>query len=80
MIRIFFSTARNADILKHVKDYVLRNSVVHGDNSVSDFDDGFLQEHVKSVSISDAKLSPHEVSFFSFILHLLCRQFIIKRK
>ena len=57
-----FSTARNAEILKHVKEYMVHNSVVHGDNQVTEFNDGFLQEHVKSISISDSKLSPHEVS------------------
>ena len=61
---VTFSTARNADILKHVKDYVVQNSVVQGDNSVTDFDDSFLREHVKSVSIADSKLAPHEVSFY----------------
>ena len=62
---VTFSTARNADILKRVKDYVVQNSVVQGDNSVTDFDDSFLREHVKSVSIADSKLAPHEVSFCS---------------
>lgn len=54
------STARNAEILKHVKEYMVHNSVVHGDNQVTEFNDGFLKEHVKSISISDSKLSPHE--------------------
>ena len=43
---------------------MVQNSVVQGDNSVTDFDDSFLREHVKSVSIADSKLAPHEVSLY----------------
>lgn len=50
------STARPAIIKEHVKKFLLYEATVYGDTTFTEFTDGLLTEHVKSVSVCDTEM------------------------
>lgn len=55
---IFFSLAESHTVKEHVRALLGRHRVVYGDLVLTSFDDLFLQENVKSVSICDTEYNP----------------------
>lgn len=54
------STARSAVIKEHVRKFLMCEATVYGDTTFTEFTDGFLTEHVKSVSVCDTDLVSKE--------------------
>lgn len=54
------STARSAVIKEHVRKFLMCEATVYGDTAFTEFTDGFLTEHVKSVSVCDTDLVSKE--------------------
>ena len=71
-----FSTARNADIVSHVKDFFADKQLSTRDLIITDFKEEFLRHNVSKIEISDVKLSQQEVS----ILIDFCTYFLFHSK
>lgn len=54
------STARSAVIKEHVRKFLMCEATVYGDTTFTEFTDGVLTEHVKSVSVCDTDLVSKE--------------------
>lgn len=50
------STARAGIIKEHVRKFLMYEATVYGDTTFMEFTDGFLTEHVKSVSVCDTEM------------------------
>lgn len=50
------STARAGIIKEHVRKFLMYEATMYGDTTFMDFTDGFLTEHVKSVSVCDTEM------------------------
>ena len=50
------STARPGIIKEHVRKFLMYEATVYGDTTFTEFTDGFLAEHVKSVSVCDTEM------------------------
>lgn len=50
------STARAGIIKEHVRKFLMYETTVYGDTTFMEFTDGFLTEHVKSVSVCDTEM------------------------
>ena len=51
-----YSTARAGIIKEHVRKFLMYEATVYGDTTFMEFTDGFLTEHVKSVSVCDTEM------------------------
>ena len=52
----YYSTARAGIIKEHVRKFLMYEAAVYGDTTFMEFTDGFLTEHVKSVSVCDTEM------------------------
>jgi len=50
------STARPGVIKEHVRKFLMYEATVYGDTTFTEFTDGFLTEHVKSVCVCDTEM------------------------
>lgn len=55
-----FSAARSSVVKEHVQALLKQRKVTYGDFQLFEFEDPFLQENVKSISICDTELVPQE--------------------
>ena len=56
-----FSTARFCDVKEQVHGYLTQTNYPNGDFVLTEFDQSFLKQHVNKITVSDTKLSQHEV-------------------
>ncbi|CAH3154357.1 unnamed protein product [Pocillopora meandrina] len=81
------STARSAVIKEHVRKFLMCEATVYGDTTFTEFTDGFLTEHVKSVSVCDTDLVSKErqlnlnckLAIHDYFLDLKLPQYMTKK-
>lgn len=49
-----YSTVTKIEIQDHVREMLYKMNVLYGDVNITEFEDPFLTEHVKYVSITDS--------------------------